>query len=120
MTYAQMKEILAQIENPVEKLEMLMDFGANMAPVPDTAVCYDIVGCASQAEICINGTHFYGRATSAIVRGVLAIITAMVDGKSTDAIRKMDIVGEFQSLNLNLGAGRLNGVNSMVRFLHNL
>ncbi len=35
-------------------------------------------------------------------------------------IKKMDLAGEFASLNLNLGAGRLNGVNSMIRFFQNL
>ena len=44
----------------------------------------------------------------------------MVDGKTPDEIKKIDMESEFQSLNLNLGAGRLNGVNSMIRFLQNL
>ena len=32
----------------------------------------------------------------------------------------MDIAGEFASLGLNLGTGRLAGVNSMIRFFQNL
>jgi sulfur transfer protein SufE len=44
----------------------------------------------------------------------------MVDGKTAQEIKNMDLLSEFQSLNLNLGAGRLNGVNSMIRFLQNL
>ena len=55
-----------------------------------------------------------------LVRGIVAIIVAMVDGKNNDEIRKMDIKGEFGRLNLNLGSGRTNGVNSMIRFLQNL
>ena len=120
MTYAEMKNILSVIDNPVQKLEMVMDFGAHMPPVPDSAVCNEIVGCASFAEICRDGKHFYGRADSALVRGIVAIITAMVDGKSAEQIKKMDLSGEFASLNINLGTGRLGGVNSMIRFLQNL
>jgi len=44
----------------------------------------------------------------------------MVDGKRADEIRRMDIAGEFAGLHLTLGAGRMNGLNSMIRFLQNL
>lgn len=120
MTYAEMKNILSLISDPVEKLEMVMDFGKNMPKVPDTVTCHEIVGCASRAEICIDGNNFYGRADSVLVRGIVAIITAMVDGKSPADIKKMDLDAEFHSLNINLGTGRLAGVNSMIRFLQNL
>ena len=84
------------------------------------AVCSEIRGCASHVEICRKGNRFYGMADSAIVRGIVAIMIAMVDGKTSAEIKKMDLQKMFLSLNLNLGAGRLNGVNSMILFLHNL
>ena len=40
--------------------------------------------------------------------------------KTPEQIKQMDLSGECASLKLNLGAGRLNGVNSMIRFLQNL
>ena len=120
MKYAEMKNMLMMVNDPVQKLEMVMDFGAHMPKVPEMAVCNEIQGCASFAEICRVGNRFYGRADSGIVRGIVAIITAIVDGKSPDEIKKMDLAGEFASLDINLGAGRLNGLNSMIRFLQNL
>ena len=96
MTYTEMKRILLMIDNPVEKLEAVMDFGANMPAVPETAHCNEILG------------------------GIVAIITAMVDGKTPEEIKNMDLITEFNSLNINLGTGRLGGVNSMIRFLKNL
>ncbi len=120
MTYDEMKSALGMVDGAAEKLEMLMDIGAQMERVPDGAQCHEISGCASRAEICILGTRFYGRADSAIVRGIVAILVAMVDGHSAVDIKNMDIAGEFASLGLNLGAGRLNGINSMIRFLQNL
>ncbi len=121
MSYDEMKKLLMLVENPADKLEMLMDIGAHVAPVPQGAQCFDIAGCVSWAQICIaDNNKFYGRADSAIVRGVVAVLTAMVDGRTLDEIREMDIAGEFESLGLQLGAGRLNGVNSMIRFLKNL
>lgn len=120
MTYDEMKSALSMTDDAALRMEMVMDFGAHMPDVPAGATCDEIVGCASRVEICRMGTRFFGRADSALVRGVVAIITAMVDGHSPDQIRKMDIAGEFAGLNLNLGAGRMNGVNSMISFLQNL
>ena len=117
MSFDEMKRVLLVIDDPVIKLETVMDFGKQLAPVPSDAVCDEIKGCASHVEICHKENRFFGRADSAIVRGIVAIIIAMVDGKTSDEIRKMDLQNMFLSLNLNLGAGRLNGANSMIRFL---
>lgn len=120
MQYEQMKNILNSFENPVDKLEALMDFGARLETVPDGAKCTEIVGCASHVEICRLNNRFYGIADSAMVRGIVAVLLAMVDGKTPEQIKKMDLMKEFSSLNLTLGAGRLSGLNSMISFLQNL
>lgn len=120
MKYSEMKNLLSMLDDPVSRMEAVMDFGAHMQPVPDGAKCHEIEGCASRAEICILGNRFYGAADSALVRGIVAILTAMVDGRNADEIRQMDIAGEFARLNINLGAGRMSGLNSMIRFLQNL
>ena len=120
MTYDEIKNLLAIVSDPATKLEMVMDIGARLLPVPDGATCNEITGCASRVEICQLGNRFYGSADSAIVRGIVAIMIAMVDGKTNAEIKQLDLLGMFNALNLNLGAGRLNGVNSMIRFLQNL
>lgn len=120
MRYDEMKRALDMMPGPVEKLEMLMDFGAHMAPVPPSATCHEIAGCASRAEICRDGNRFYGRADSAMVRGIVALVTARVDGLTPEEIKQIDLRGEFAGLGLNLGAGRVNGLESMIRFLQNL
>ena len=120
MQYEQIKNILCAIDDPVEKLEMVMDIGRDMPDIPENAMCTEILGCASRVEICRLGNRFFGRADSGLVRGIVAIITAMVDGKNSDQIREMDLWGEFSNLNIAIGAGRVNGVNSMIRFLQNL
>ncbi|MBR2286397.1 MAG: SufE family protein [Alphaproteobacteria bacterium] len=120
MTYDEIKNILSAVDDPVVRLEMVMDLGKQLSPVPDGAVCSEITGCASHVEICRAGNRFYGMADSDLVRGIVAIMVAIVDGKTPDEIKKIDIMKLFSDLNINLGAGRLNGVNSMIRFLHNL
>lgn len=114
------RRMLALAGDGVEKLEMVMDLGAHLAPIPAGASCHEIAGCASRVMLCRVGNRFYGSADAAIVRGIVAILIAMVDGHSADQIRHMDLAGEFAGLHLELGAGRLNGVDSMIRFLQNL
>ena len=120
MQYEQMKSWLMSLENTADKLEMVMDFGMRMPAVPDNAECHEIRGCTSRVQICIADNKLYGRADSAIVRGVVAILLAMVHGKTPEQIKKMDLKGEFDSLNLGLGSARLSGLNSMISFLQNL
>lgn len=120
MNYEKMKMALSLIENPVEKLEMVMDFGKDLSPVPQNATCTEIVGCASFVEICQKDGRFYVKADSFMVRGIVALILSMVEGKTVDEIKKMDLMAEFNSLNLNFGASRLNGIQSMINFFKNL
>ncbi|MFQ6739558.1 MAG: SufE family protein [Alphaproteobacteria bacterium] len=120
MTYAEIKKTLDMVDDPATKLEMVMDFGARLENVPDGAKCSDILGCTSHVEICSLNGKLYGRADSGIVRGIVAILLAMVDGKGVDEIKKMDLWSEFSSLKLQLGTGRVGGVNSIIRFLQNL
>ena len=44
----------------------------------------------------------------------------MVDGKTVEEIKKINIEQEFATLNLTLGASRISGVNSVIRFLQKL
>ncbi len=120
MTYAEMKRLLDMTPDAADRLELVMDFGASLPAAPAEAVCHEIAGCASRAVICIYGNRFYGDADSALVRGIVALITAMVDGKTPDQIRAMDLRAEFEGLHLRLGTGRLGGVDSMISFLENL
>jgi len=114
MNYLEIKTLLTAIDDPVLKLETVMDLGKQLSPTPQHSACTEISGCASRVQICKSGGLFYGTADSALVRGVVAVILAMAN----DGIR--DLRGEFESLKLNLGAGRLNGVNSMINYFENV
>ncbi|MCQ2571562.1 MAG: SufE family protein [Alphaproteobacteria bacterium] len=120
MTYTEIKNLLNLIEDPVEKLEMVMDLGKTLKPIPENAECSEITGCASFVKICRVNNNFYGMADSLMVRGIVAIMLSMVDGKTADEIKKLDLMGEFNILNLNFGASRLNGIQSMISFFENL
>ena len=120
MTYEEMKYALSLIESPIEKLEMVMDFGKFLAEIPNDAKCSEITGCTSLVKICRYKDTFYGMADSAMVRGIVALILSMIEGKSVTEIRNFDFDKEFKELNLNFGASRLNGIQSMISFFRNL
>ena len=120
MNFEQIRKTLSNIIDPVEKLEFVMDLGKELPSVPDGIECTEILGCTSFVQICRDKNHFYGMADSAIVRGIVFIILSMVDGKAPQEIRQMDLEQMFADLKINIGAARLNGVNSMIRFLKNL
>jgi len=120
MKYSDIKNALMLIENPVEKLEFVMDLGKSLDSVPEDAKCTEIFGCSSFVQICEKDGRFYGRADSMMVRGIVAIILSLVDGKTVSEIKQMDLYAEFSALDLNFGAGRLNGIQSMISFFKNL
>lgn len=120
MKYDEIKKSLSFVQTDEDKLEMVMDFGKNLEPVPDDAKCNEILGCTSFVKICEKDGRFYGFADSMMVRGIVAIILSMVDGKNLDEIRNFDFLSEFKSLDLHFGASRLNGIQSMISFFHNL
>ena len=120
MTYDEIKKTLSLIDDSVAKLEFVMDLGKGLSDVSNDAECTEILGCSSFVQICAKNGRFYGRTDSIMVRGIVAIMLSMVDGKSLDEIKKMDLMGEFGALGLNFGASRLNGIQSMVRFFQNL
>jgi sulfur transfer protein SufE len=102
------------IDDPVLKLETLMDLGCELSPMPGSCASTEVLGCMSRVLICRDNGVFYGVADSSLVRGAVVVVLAMANDGVTD------MQGEFSSLNLNLGAGRLNGVDSMIKHIKNM
>ena len=121
MTFTEFKTILQQITDPAERLEFVMDFGRSLPPVPVGAGAVEIRGCASKVEIYRDGkNNYFGAADSTLVRGIVAVLLSMVQGKSADQIRGMNLYGELNDLNLQLGAGRMNGASGIISFLEGM
>ena len=120
MTYQEIKKAFELCEDDISKLEMVMDIGKTLSEIPESAQCTEILGCTSFVKICRHENKFYGYADSGMVKGIVAIILSMVENKSIEEIKNMDLIGEFNSLHLNFGASRLNGIQSIVSFFKNL
>jgi sulfur transfer protein SufE len=112
MKYTEIKNILSQIQDPVERLEFVMDLGRQLSPIPAGQTGTEIKGCASLVEIFQDSTgKYFAAADSALVRGIVYIILAMATDKVSD------LTAEFESLNLNLGTGRMTGVAGIIEYL---
>ncbi len=122
MKYDEIKSLLMNIDDPVEKLELVLEQGICLPPIPDGVVGTEIKGCSSLVKIYHDKltNKFYGFADSGFVRGVVSVILSMVQDKTPAQIRQMNLTDEFKELNLQLGSSRLMGVASIIRFLESL
>ncbi|MBC6441661.1 MAG: SufE family protein [Rhodobacteraceae bacterium] len=87
-------------------------------------------GCASQvwivAEVDGQGGgatfRFRGDSDALIVRGLIAILGALYNGQTLDAVLKTDAQGAFARLGLDrhLSAQRSNGLRAMIARIHDI
>lgn len=105
-----------------ERYRYIIDLGRKMPPLPD-ALRSDGVkvrGCASQVWLIstrANGTlHFQGDSDAMIVRGLIAILLALYDGKTPTEVLAIDAKQVLGTLGLDthLSQQRSNGLFSMV------
>ena len=109
-----------------ERYRYIIDLGRNLAPLPDAERTAEnkVRGCASQVWL---STHierqedkprfrFIGDSDALIVRGLVAIVIALFDGKTADEILAIDAEAFFGKLDLraHLTAQRSNGLRALV------
>ncbi|WP_112663125.1 SufE family protein [Microvirga flavescens] len=122
-------EILASFElldDWEERYRYLIELGRLMEPLPAEAYSdtNKVQGCASQVwletrfEPSANGPvlHVRGDSDAHIVKGLVALLTALYNGKTASEILATDALGLFKELGLaeHLTPQRSNGVRSMV------
>jgi cysteine desulfuration protein SufE len=110
-----------------ERYRYLIDLGRRLDPLPDAARsdANKVRGCASQVWLDTRRTqggdgklrlHFKGDSDAHIVKGLVALILALFDGKTASEIlatNAEDVFGKLQ-LAQHLSAQRANGVRAMV------
>lgn len=119
-------EDMAFLDDWEDRYRFVIDLGKAMAPldpalrVPATKVD----GCASQVWLMprIEGTgpgarfHFDGASDAMIVSGLIAVLHALYDGLTTEAVLAVDPQAEMARLGLDqhLSAQRSNGLKAMI------
>ena len=109
-----------------ERYRYLIDLGRRLEPLPEAAKteASKVRGCASQVWLSTHVDrqegrarfHFIGDSDALIVRGLVAIVIALFDGKTADEILATDAEAVFGQLDLraHLTAQRSNGLRALV------
>lgn len=109
-----------------DRYRYIIELGRTLQPLPDSDRTAEnkVRGCASQVWLSTriddeNGRtrfHFVGDSDALIVRGLVAIVIALFDGKTADEILATDPEALFGKLDLraHLTAQRSNGLRALV------
>ncbi len=106
----------------------VIDMGKAMAPLEDAfrVPATKVDGCASQVwllpEISDGVFRFRGDSDAMIVRGLIAVLSALYNGLTLPQVLKVDAAAELTRLGLNdhLSAQRSNGLRAMVERIRKL
>ena len=109
-----------------DRYRYIIEFGRTLVPLPDAERTAEnkVRGCASQVWLSTHVDrrdgrpqfHFVGDSDALIVRGLVAIVIALFDGKTADEILATDAEAFFGQLDLraHLTAQRSNGLRALV------
>lgn len=114
-----------------ERYRYIIDLGRQLAPLPDADhnETNRVRGCMSQvwmtADVAAGADpmlHFHGDSDAHIVKGLIALLFQLVDGRSARDILATDVAGVFEKLGLgsHISMNRRNGFYSMVERIHKL
>jgi cysteine desulfuration protein SufE len=114
------------IDDWEERYRYLIELGRLMEPLPDEAHtdANKVRGCASQVWLVTTidqsegkpALHLVGDSDAHIVRGLVALLISLYNGKTASEALSTDALGLFKNLGLSehLTPQRSNGVRSMV------
>ena len=110
------------LEDWEDRYRYVIDRGKAMEPLDDAlkVPATKVDGCASQVWLhprIENDTFsFEGESDAMIVRGLIAVLKALYNGRPVAEVPKVDAHGELARLGLNdhLSAQRSNGLRAMV------
>jgi cysteine desulfuration protein SufE len=109
-----------------DRYRYIIELGRTLSPLPDSerTAANKVRGCASQVWLSTrverqegqSRFRFVGDSDALIVRGLVAIVIALFDGKTVDEILATDAEALFGKLDLSahLTAQRSNGLRALV------
>lgn len=111
-----------------QRYQYIIELGEQLRDMPDELKTEDnrVKGCMSQVWISpypdeqdSNNWHFHGECDTPIIKGVLALLIQLVDGKTVEEIRQLDVDEFFEKLQLDdhLSPNRHVGVYAIVELM---
>jgi cysteine desulfuration protein SufE len=122
MTLDELVETFSFFDDWEDKYRFIIDLGKDLGGLAesDKIDAHLIRGCQSQVwltyETAADGLTFQMDSDAHIVRGLIAVVLVIVDGRKAGEIQQLDIEGVFGQLDLlaHLSVTRGNGLRAMV------
>lgn len=127
MTIDEIRDNFELLDEWDDRYRYVIELGRTLAPLPDEehSAANKVQGCASQVWLSRRlepGTggeqvlRFLGDSDAHIVRGLIAILLSLLDGKTAREILATDAIAVFDKLGFaeHLTPQRSNGLRSMV------
>ncbi|BAO44160.1 SufE family protein [Thiolapillus brandeum] len=111
-----------------QRYQYLVELGEKLPPMPDSLKTDDnkVKGCMSQVWVSAyrdeqdpHRIHFYGDCDTSIIKGVLALLIQLLDGRSAEEIQALDVDEFFRRLKLDehLSPNRHFGIYALVELM---
>ncbi|SHL04448.1 SufE family protein [Phytopseudomonas punonensis] len=109
-----------------QRARLLMQWGERLEPLPERHEADRVHGCESQ--VWLNGEqrdghwHFRASSDARLIRGLLAVLLARVNGLNAAELASLDISDWFTQLGLSrqLSPSRASGMNAVVQQMRRL
>jgi len=111
-----------------QRARLLMQWGDRLSPLNDSErnEANLVAGCDSKLWLVAEqrGAHWYFRGTSEarLLRGLLAVLLARVNGLGATELQRLDVAEWFSQLGLSrqLSPSRANGMNAVIGRMRDL
>ena len=121
-------EIFVLLGDWNQRYQYLVELGEQLPAMPEQLKTEDnkVKGCMSQVwvhpyqdETDNTRYHYYGDCDTAIIKGVLALLIQLVDGKTAAQIKQLDVDEMFERLSLDdhLSPNRHVGIYGIVALM---
>ncbi|WP_456403900.1 SufE family protein [Thiolapillus sp.] len=111
-----------------QRYQYLVELGEKLPPMPEEFKTEDnkVKGCMSQVWVHAyrdqdnpEAIHFHGDCDTSIIKGVLALLIQLVDGKTAEQIAQLDVDEFFSRLKLDehLSPNRHFGIYALVELM---
>ncbi len=121
MNFDEIKKILDFMPCQNEKFDVVLDLAKSLEPIPENLSKEEIKGCASLVYMAYqkieNKFYFYAFADSKMVAGIIFIIISIINGKSLEELKNLDIQSMLKSLNLEISFQRQSGIESVISWI---
>ncbi|MFA0999344.1 SufE family protein [Pseudomonas syringae USA007] len=121
-------ETFAQPQSWEQRARLLMQWGDRLPPLSDAEKSDEhlVHGCESKVwltgEIGTDGWRFHASSDARLIRGLVALLLARVNGLSAQELQAVDLPDWFNQLGLGrqLSPSRSNGLNAVLQKMREL